>query len=274
MSRVREALKNGVVRRDALVLNGVSVGYGTDAILSEVNLTIHPGEVYGLIGPNGSGKTTLVKGITRRAPILSGHVYYGETNLETLSVRERAKIVSVVPQAAGLPDGYSVFDVVAMGRTAYSGWFGQLSKTDRTAVNNALRYTGLTTYARKNSAHLSGGEQQRVLIARAIAQETPVLILDEPTTYLDLYYQVNLLDLIRAYCTERSVAVLLILHDLNHAARYTDRIMILNEGKVVDSGATVDVLDEARLSEVYRVKLERIERNGHGPDIFMPHCER
>lgn len=255
-----------------LRIERLSVAYGdADRVtVRDVSLELRPGQIYGLIGPNGSGKTTLIRGLTGRARAVSGRISFDGADVLALSARERARIISIVPQSSGIPGGYSVFDVVAMGRTAYRGPFGQLAAADREKVESALRSTGVASLRDKDCAFLSGGEVQRVLIARAIAQDTPVIILDEPTAHLDFRYQIRLLDLVSSYSRDSGVAVLLILHDLNLAARYTDRTMILAQGSVVASGATSAVLEPERLSEVYRIPMERIERGSGKPVLFAP----
>ena len=258
--------------RGALRIERFSAGYASEtrATVSGVSLEIRPGEIYGLIGPNGSGKTTLVRGVAGRAKIFSGSVAFDGQNLAQLRARERAKVISIVPQASGLPEGYTVSEVVAMGRTAYHNAFGWLSPEDREKIEAALGMTGLNGLRDQPSHRLSGGEQQRVLSARAFAQDTPVMILDEPTAFLDLYYQVRLLDLVRAYSMTKRKAVLLILHDLNLAARYTDQIMILSQGRPAASGETQRVLDADQLSAIYRLPIERIERGDGSPPVLIP----
>lgn len=258
--------------RGTLRIERFSVGYasGTRATVSGVSIEIRPGEIYGLIGPNASGKTTLVRGVAGRAKIFSGSAAFDGRNLTQLRAKERAKVMSIVPQVSGLPEGYTVYEVVAMGRSAYHGAFGWLNAEDREKIEAALEMTGLIELRDQPSHRLSGGEQQRVLLARAFAQDTPVMILDEPTAFLDLYYQIRLLDLVRDYSMTKRRAVLLILHDLNLAARYTDRVMILSQGRPAASGETRRVLDADQLSAIYRLPIERIERGNGSPLVLIP----
>ena len=261
-----------MIQPGILRIEQLSVGYGRSdrATVRDVSLELRPGEVTGLIGPNGSGKTTLIRGLSGRARVVSGSVLFDGSDVLAMDARARARILSIVPQSPQMPDGYSVFDVVAMGRTAYRGPFGRLTAADRERIESAIRLTGIETLRERNCVFLSGGERQRVLIARAVAQDTPVIVLDEPTAHLDLRYQIRLLDLVLSYSRERGVAALLILHDLNLAARYTDRIMILARGEVAAIGETSAVLAAERLSEIYRIPMERIERGDGKTALFAP----
>lgn len=252
----------------------VSVRYGRNGgekvCLRDIDFELRPGEIFGLIGPNGSGKTTLVRSIFGVANVVDGRITYHGKSLPELKPRERAKVISVVPQHHAIPNGFSVFDVVAMGRTVTLGRFGRLNRDDRGRIEAALRLAGVDALRNRLCHRLSGGEQQRVLLARALAQDTPMMVLDEPTAFLDLRYQVHILDLVRSISRSQGVGVLLILHDLNLASRYADRLMILSEGRVVDVGETNAVMNSARLSEVYEIELERIERGNKRSPIFIP----
>ena len=235
-----------------LKIDNVSLGYGGhEDILRNISLEVGRSEILCLIGKNGSGKTTLLRGITGILPLRSGKITYDDVDLSALDPKARARLTAVVPQAAGLPQGYTVYETVAHGRTPYLNWYGKMSSADEMIVENAVRITGLEKFADKEVSRLSGGEQQRVILARALAQEAPVMILDEPTNYLDLHYQVSLLNLERSICKEKGLSVIVIIHDLNLAARVADRIAILDRGQIVNIGAPSEVLQEKILSEVY-----------------------
>jgi len=175
----------------------ISVAYGSKNVLQDISLDVPQGEILALIGPNGAGKTTLVRAVSGTVPLTSGQVSVDGQDLSQLTTAERARILAVVPQARQLGGAYTVEQAVMMGRTAYMGWLGRESELDRDAVHLALRQAHLENFAQRSIAQLSGGEQQRVLLARALAQSTPVLLLDEPTNHLDLQHQTNLLSLIR-----------------------------------------------------------------------------
>lgn len=237
-------------------------------VIRDVSLEVARGEMLALIGPNGSGKTTLIRGLSGITPLCGGQVSFDGMNLQTMAPRVRARLLAVVPQAANLPSNYTVYETTAHGRTPYLNWFGQLSKADRRIIDEAIRLTELRDYIHQEVSSLSGGEQQRVILARALAQDTPVLILDEPTTFLDLHYQVSLLELVRSICTERQLAVLFIMHELNLASRFADRIAILKEGRIAAVGTPHEVLQEKLLSDVFSVPVRVIPDLAESPLIF------
>ena len=243
-----------------LAIENVSIGYpGQPDILRNISFAVKRSEILCLIGRNGAGKTTLLRGITGLLPLRNGSISFDGSSLTEMDARTRARLVSVVPQAAGLPAGYTVYETVSHGRTPYLNWYGKLSPVDEQIIDNAIRITGLETFAEKEVSSLSGGEQQRVILARALTQEAPVMILDEPTNYLDLHYQVSLLELEKRICQEKELAVIVIIHDLNLAARFADRIVILNERKVAEIGTPEEVLREDILSEVYDTPVRVIK---------------
>lgn len=239
-----------------LSIQDVSVGYPNHKdILQNIYLDVHPGEILTLIGKNGAGKTTLIRGLTGLLPLRTGNIFFNNQNLGTMVPRDRAKLISVVPQAASLPAGYTVFETVSHGRTPYLNWFGKLGTEDRRIIEHSINITGLMPFLDKEVSTLSGGEQQRVILARALAQNAPVMILDEPTNSLDFHYQVSLLDLERKICKENNLAVIIILHDINLAARYSDRIAILENGRIIENDRPEKVLREDNLSSVFSTPI-------------------
>ncbi len=253
-----------------LKIENVSLGYGEQPdILKDITLSVGRSEILCLIGKNGSGKTTLLRGITGLLPIRRGSVSFDGKDLAEMDPRTRAKLVSVVPQAANLPAGYTVYETVSHGRTPYLNWYGKLSPADEKIIGNAIRITGLESFCDKEVSSLSGGEQQRVILARALTQDAPVMILDEPTNYLDLHYQVSLLSLERDVCRKNQLAVIVIIHDLNLAARFADRIAILNDGRIAEIGTPAQVLREDILSEVYDTPVRVLNDPAEGL-IILP----
>lgn len=253
-----------------LTIENVTLGYedGRD-ILRNITIEARHCEILCLIGRNGSGKTTLLRGITGLLPLRSGQIRWEGQDLSLMDPRKRARLISVVPQAASLPPGYTVYETVSHGRTPYLNWYGKLSPADEQIISNAIRITGLEPLREKEVSGLSGGEQQRVILARALSQDAPVMILDEPTSYLDLHYKVALLELERNICREKGLAVIMIIHDLNLAARYADRIAILQEGQIIETGAPTEVLREDLLSKVYDTPVKVIHDHGEGL-IILP----
>ncbi len=239
-----------------LEIRGVVAGYGARDVLHGVDLTVAAGEVMVLAGPNGAGKTTLLRVLSGTLRPRAGTVRWQEEDLLALSPRQRARRMAVVPQARGVPPTFTVAQAVMLGRTPYLSWLGAPNAYDRDVVRRVLAQTDLTDLADRPLGQLSGGERQRVLLARALAQETPILLLDEPTTHLDLRHQANILRLVRDLSRERGLAVLMVIHDLNLAARFADRLALFDQGRVLAVDAPQAVLTAARIAAVYRTPVD------------------
>ena len=253
-----------------LKIENLRVSYGARRILDHVSLKVDSGEIVTLIGPNGAGKSTLVRAVSGVVSIESGEVWIDGKSLKRLSTIERARQVAVVPQARNLPPAFTVYESVLLGRTPYLGWLGRTGPADHERVRYALERTQLLPLAERRVGELSGGEQQRVLLARALAQETPVLLLDEPITHLDLQHREKLIRLIRDLAVNKELAVLMVLHDLNLAAMYADRIALLVEGKIEASGAPAEVLTEANLTRIYQIAVHVIPHPEYGVPLVLP----
>src|SRR5512147_1474686 len=215
-----------------LKIQNLSVDYGTRRILHEVSLEVQSGEVLALIGPNGAGKSTLIRAVSGVIPIASGQVRTNGDNFSSLSTIQRARYIATVPQAVSLPPAYTVWETVLFGRTPYLGFLGQPSQKDEEIARQSLARVSALPLVDRRVGQLSGGEQQRVLLARALCQSTPILLLDEPTAHLDLQYQVGLLELVSELAHKDNLAVLVALHDLNLAAIYADRIQLMVAGNI------------------------------------------
>jgi iron-chelate-transporting ATPase len=236
--------------------------YGNDAVVDGVSMTLEPGRVTALVGPNGSGKSTLLRSLARLHPIGEGDVTLGardghpERAVSMLSARQFAREVTLFSQSRPAPQGLSVSEVVAFGRHPYRRGFAGLSAADRTAIDRALRATGVLDMKDRSVGELSGGEVQRVWLAACIAQETGVVLLDEPTNHLDLRYQIETLDLVRDLVDDHGVAVGVVLHDLDHAARIADTLLLLSAGRIHAAGDPREVLTTQNISEVYEIAVE------------------
>ncbi len=241
-----------------LTVNHLSIKYGDRTIVNDISFELTPGKVVVLIGPNGSGKTTIIRGITGAVPLEGGNICFGQTDMKTLSEVERARKIGVVPQSSHLPDDFTVYNTVALGRTPYLGFMGRLSDSDKQIVDHAIRETSIESLQDKNIKSLSGGEQQRVILAQALAQDAPIMILDEPTSHLDLNYKLSLLTIVKNLSREKNVAVLMVLHDLNLASRFADEILILKNGLLQAAGDPAEVMTEKTLSSVYQVPMSVI----------------
>lgn len=249
----------------------VDAGYDASPVVSGVSFDLRPGRFLGLLGPNGGGKSTLLRvamGVLRPR---RGRVELGGRDLATLRRGEVARRVAVVPQDAPLPASFSCADIVLMGRTPHLGWLSAEGPSDRAVVARALQLVGADGYADRRVGELSGGERQRVVLARALAQEPDVLLLDEPTSHLDPAHQLAVLDLVAALVRTAGVAVLGVFHDLNLAAGYCDELLVLAGGRIVARGVPGAVLDADLIRRVYGVAASVIEHPVSGqPVVLLP----
>lgn len=252
-----------------LSIRSISVNYGQREILHNVSLNIDAGEVVGLIGPNGAGKTTMIRAISGVVPLRSGSVFADGINLSSVPITQRARLLAVVPQARKLPTAYTVWQAVLMGRTPYLGWLGNPGKNDHGKISWALDRTNILDLAERRVEELSGGEQQLVLVARALAQDAPIILLDEPTAHLDLQHQATILNLVRTLAQERGLAVLMSLHDLNLVSQYSDRVALLGEGSLRAFGTPKEVFIRQYLSTVYQVPLHIIPHPIHDIPLVL-----
>lgn len=244
----------------------IHVGYDGTLVLAGVGLVADPGQVVGVIGPNGSGKTTLLRTLYRSLLPRAGLVTLDQVPLSKLSDREMALRLAVVAQEAPPELPVTVAEMVLLGRSPHRSSFQGYSRHDDQLAARALTRVGARDLAHRPFATLSGGEKQRVLIARTLAQEADHLLLDEPTNHLDVRYQHEILELVRSL----EVTTIVVLHDLNLAARYCDTLILLDGGHVVDSGPSDQVLTADALEAVYGIGVERVERNGCLQLIFSP----
>ena len=232
----------------------VRVRLGGNEVLTGVSLSVERGELVGLVGPNGAGKTTTLAALNNTLTPDAGTVRLDGESVSALSRRETARRVATVPQETGLSFEFSVRSVVEMGRTPYVSRFGRTTNEDRAAVDRAMERAAVTEFADRSVTSLSGGERQRVLLARALAQETPALLLDEPTANLDINHQVRTLSLIREV-VDAGKATLAAIHDLNLAARFCDRLALLADGEIRVVGDPETVLADDAVSEAFGVPI-------------------
>lgn len=251
-------------------VENLSVRYDTDVVLHSINLSIDRGEVVALIGPNGAGKTTLIRALSGVVKPFAGRIRILGRDLATLPPKVRARFLAVVPQARNLPETFTVWQTVLMGRTPYLGWLGQATPEDRQCARWALERVECQMLAQRPIGELSGGEQQRTLLARALAQDTPALLLDEPTAHLDLRHQAGVLNLVRELSRERGLAVLMALHDLNLVAIYADRVALLSEGRLFALGSPQQVLTPENLMAAYQVELSVVAHPEYGTPLILP----
>jgi iron complex transport system ATP-binding protein len=249
-----------------LEVRNLSLSYGSRQALSSVSFEMNVGESLALVGPNGSGKSTLIKALSRVLDILDGSVHIGNLSLSKLMAMEVARLVAVVPQEEFFPFRFSAREVVAMGRLAKSSALFD-SEEDRAETVRSMKFCDCLQFAERPITELSGGERQRVLIARAINQGTPILLLDEPTTHLDVLHQVRLFELIAKLSSEGKT-IITSSHDLNNLDRIAKRAILLNEGRAVLDASIPEMIDSPELDRVYGVQFERI-RSGEG-SVLVP----
>lgn len=256
-----------------LKIQNLSASYHGHQVLHDVSFEVKNGEVLALIGPNGAGKSTIIRAASGLIPF-TGSVCTNGDDFHTLDPMQRAKYVAVVPQAISLPPAFTVWETVLMGRTPYLGFLGNASSHDEKLVRQALARVNALSLSDRRVGELSGGEAQRILLARALCQSTPILLLDEPTAHLDLQYQVSLLELIRELAHKENLAVLIALHDLNLAARYADRVALLVGGKLDAIGTPRDVLTPEKISNAYCLPVQVVEHPFEDSPLVLPSIAR
>ncbi|MET7950784.1 ABC transporter ATP-binding protein [Micromonospora sp. NPDC005324] len=252
-----------------LTVHDVKLGYGGAAAVDGVTLEVPDRQITTIIGSNGCGKSTLLKGMARLLTPERGHIALDGRPIHITDTRSVARIVGLLPQGPTAPDGVTVADLVARGRAPHQRWWQQWSREDEQAVQAAIDATDLTALADTAVHRLSGGQRQRAWIAMALAQDTPILLLDEPTTYLNVSHQVDVLELVREL-NQRGRTIVMVLHDLNQAARYADHIVAMASGRVVASGTPERVITPDVLSDVFTLDALVVECPATGRPLVVP----
>lgn len=232
----------------------ITVGYGSKIIIEELSVAIPKGQITTIIGPNGCGKSTLLKTISRILQASHGAVFIDQKAIHETSTKEIAKKMAILPQTAEAPDGLTVFELVAYGRFPHQSSFGRLKKEDIEAIDWALEATNLTEFQERPIQALSGGQRQRVWIAMALAQDTDILILDEPTTYLDMAHQLDVLQLVERLNKEQGKTIVMVLHDINHASRFSDFLIAMYNGEIVTEGIPERVVTCEHLQQIFQIQ--------------------
>jgi len=253
-----------------LQVNSLSVYYGTRKILQDIYFNLEPGDILAVIGPNGAGKSTLIRALSGVIPVSSGQIRYKDQDIIQLNIEERSRLIAVVPQAGHVPPAFTVWETVLLGRTPYLNWLGQASESDHQKAQQAMEKTSTLELSHRIVGELSGGEQQRVLLARALAQDAPILLMDEPTTHLDLKYQISLLDQVQTLVKGELISALIAMHDLNLVSRFADQVALLVDGKIKAVGTPKEVLQSSLLSEAYQIPLEVLQTNVTRAPLVLP----
>ena len=231
----------------------LTIGYEDKRIVEQLDIEFPSKQITAIIGPNGCGKSTLLKTLSRLHKPESGYTYLDGKAIDKMPTKEVARHMAILPQGPDAPNGLSVYDLISYGRTPYQSGFSRLSAHDRDMIDWALDVTGLTGLKDRAVDSLSGGQRQRTWIAMSIAQETELLLLDEPTTYLDLAHQLEVLKLLERLNREEGRTVIMVIHDLNQAARFAGHLVAMKEGKVIREGSAEEVITEDVLKEVFRI---------------------
>lgn len=246
----------------------LDIGYGQDLIVKNLNIEIPEQKITTIIGSNGCGKSTLLKAITRIIAYQSGEVILDGKEITKENTKALARKIAILPQTQDSAKGLTVGELVSYGRFPYQKGFGKLTKKDREMIDWALEVTGIKAYKYRSVDALSGGQRQRVWIAMALAQETEIIFLDEPTTYLDMAHQLEVLELLERLNREEKRTIIMVLHDLNQAARFADYIIALKEGSIVKAGTPEEVISKPVLQTVFNIDAEI----GQDPRTKKPLC--
>ncbi|AWB93890.1 ABC transporter ATP-binding protein [Aeromicrobium chenweiae] len=248
----------------------LTLGYADSDIVSDLDVEIPDGKITVIVGANACGKSTLLRGLARLLRPRAGQVLLDGTSLHDMKSADVARVLGLLPQSPVAPDGITVGDLVGRGRYPHQGWFRRWSAEDDHAVAAALAATGTTDLEGRALSELSGGQRQRVWVAMALAQDTDLLLLDEPTTFLDINHQVELLDLLTDLNRESGKTIVLVLHDLNLACRYADHIIAMKKGSILAEGAPRDVIDAAVVTEVFGLACDVVPDPVSGTPMIVP----
>lgn len=240
---------------NAIEINNLEFGYGDSLILKNITFNVREGEFLSIIGPNGSGKSTLLKTLNRLTQIKNGSILIDNINIEEYKSKDLAKKIALVPQDTTMDYEFTVEDVVAMGRHPYKGRFERENQEDKDIVYEAMEMTNTLKLKDRLITEISGGERQRVFIAKALSQKTNIIFLDEPTSHLDINHQMDVLNLLKKLNKDRNLTIVLVIHDINMAARYSDEIILLNHGIIQGKGSPDEVITADNLEAAYNINV-------------------
>ncbi|MER6915121.1 ABC transporter ATP-binding protein [Streptomyces sp. NPDC000594] len=249
---------------------GLRLAYDDRVVVHDLDVALPSGRVTAIVGANACGKSTLLRALARLLAPAAGAVHLDGRSLHAIPTRELAQRLGILPQSPVAPEGLTVIDLVGRGRSPHQTWWRQWSQGDERAVHDALRATGMSELADRPVDELSGGQRQRAWIAMAVAQGTPVLLLDEPTTYLDLAHQIDVLDLVTDLNREQDRTVVMVLHDLNQACRYADHVIAMKAGRIVAEGDPAEVITAELVEEVFGLRCRIAPDPVSGTPMVIP----
>ena len=256
-----------------LTARQLTLAYDSTVIVQNLDLRIPQGRITALVGPNGCGKSTLLRGISRLLQPKGGQVMLDSRDIWSLPTKELAKRMGILPQGPVAPEGLTVLELVSQGRYPHQSWFSQWSAEDERTCWEALHITGMDEYAHRPVETLSGGQRQRAWIAMTLAQDSEYILLDEPTTFLDMAYQIDVLDLLQDLNQQRGKTIVMVLHDLNQACRYADHLIAVREGKIICQGYPAQVINEATVQQVFGLNCCIVSDPITGTPMVIP-CGR
>ena len=252
-----------------IVGNNIRFSYDENKeFIKDLNVNIEKGKITTILGPNGSGKSTLLSLLCGINKIKDGNIIIDDTNIDKMKYKDIAKKVATVHQQNSVPNDITVENLISYGRLPHKKFFEKENKNDTDIIEWAIKCTGLENYRDKQVMSLSGGERQRVFISMALAQKPQVLFLDEPTTYLDIYHQIEILELVKKINEEQGITIVMVLHDINQAIKYSHNIVIMKKGEIIKSGNSKSTVDKNLLREVY--KIEGVINNLDDEQYFIP----
>lgn len=252
----------------ALQVKNLQFGYRKQLVLKGISFDIENGKFVSIIGPNGSGKSTLLKTLNQLYPPTQGGILIDGKNINKLKKKELARKIALVPQDTIIDYDFTVEDIVLMGRHPYKGRFQKEDEKDYEIVNEVLKMTNTSHLKHRIITEISGGERQRVIIAKALAQKPSIILLDEPTSHLDINHQIEILSLLKKLNEEMSTTIVIVIHDVNLASRYSDEIIMLNEGKILEIGIPEKVITKKNIEIAYDLKVE-IEKNKYTNRLYL-----
>ncbi|GMK42862.1 iron-dicitrate ABC transporter ATP-binding protein [Paenibacillus sp. CCS19] len=257
---------------ERLTTSSLNIAYDDRMIVNNLNIAIPQGKITALVGSNGSGKSTILKTMARIMSPAAGQVLLDGKSIHKQSTKDVAKQLAILPQNPTAPDGLTVTELVSYGRFPYQKGFGSMSKEDRSVVRWAIEATGLSEFEERPVDQLSGGQRQRAWIAMALAQETDILFLDEPTTFLDMAHQLEVLQLLQKLNQENNRTIVMVVHDLNHASRYAHHMIAINKGTVMGEGSPTEVMTPEIFRDVFNIEADIVYDPRSGVPLCLPHA--